>query len=105
MKDNQANALVKEEEIKTLRVELLDWVNRWRELKLRKDKYKADMKFVIVTNEQLLKQVERQKLNILELKAKLYEARRAIKLQITTLQLFYFSYSLYVSFLTGNSIF
>ena len=84
MKDHQANALVKEEEIKTLRVELLDWVNRWRELKLRKEKYKSVKNFVIITNEQFLKQAERQRLKILELKAKLYEARRAIKLQIVT---------------------
>ena len=84
VKDHQTNALVKEEEIKTLRVELLDWVNRWRELKLRKEKYIAARKSVIITNAQLLKQAERQRLKILELKAKLSEARRAIKLQIAT---------------------
>ena len=84
MKERQTNALVKEEEIKTLRVELLDWVNRWRELKLRKDKYKSSRKYVRITNDQFLKQAKNQKLNILELKAKLSESRRAIKLQFTT---------------------
>ena len=68
MKEHQANVLVKEEEIKTPRVELLDWVNRWREFKLSKDKYKASRKSVIITNDQFLKQVERQTLKSLNSK-------------------------------------
>ena len=41
MNKSHFNALGVKEEIKPLNGELLVWVNRWQELKLKKDKYKA----------------------------------------------------------------
>ena len=37
VEESRANALGKQEEFKTLKGELLVWVNRWQELKLKKD--------------------------------------------------------------------
>ena len=72
------------EEIKTLKGELLLWVNKWQELKLKKDKYKVVKKSLAFTNERLLKQGEQQKTKIMKLHARLSEARWAAKLHIMT---------------------
>ena len=63
-----------DEEIKTLKSELLQWVNQWHDLKLKKDKYKAIKKSLAFANERLLKQGEQKKIKIMKLRARLAEA-------------------------------
>ena len=84
LKECQANAALKDEENKTFRVELLNWVNIWKDMNLKKNRYKEAKKSMINTNQHLLEQVNRQKLTIIKLKAKLSEARRVISLQNRT---------------------
>ena len=84
LKECQANAALKDEENKTFRVELLNWVNRWKDMNLKKNRYKEAKKSMINTNQHLLEQVDQQKLIIIRLKAKLSEARRVINLQNRT---------------------
>ena len=84
LKEFQANAALKDEENKTFRAELLNWVNRWKEMNSKKNRYKKAKKSMIDTNQHLLEQVDRQKLVIIRLKAKLSEARRVINLQSRT---------------------
>ena len=84
MKEFQDNATIRDEENKTFKEELLDWVNRWRQMSLKKNRYKEAKKYVMIINVQLLKQVEGQKLMILKLKARLSEARREVNLQNKT---------------------
>ena len=73
------------EEIQILKGEFLLWVNRWKELNLKNDKYKVVKGSLVVANDQLLKQGEQKKFKIIKLWAKLSEARRVSKLHITTL--------------------
>ena len=84
VKEPRANTLGKQEEIKTLNGELLVWVNRWQELKLKKCKYKVFKRSVVVSNELLIKQGEKQNVKIIKIQAKLFEARPTAKLKITT---------------------
>ena len=84
LKEWQANVALKDEENTTFREELLDWVNRWKDMNLKKNLYKEAKKSMINTNRHLLEQVNRQKLMIIKLKAKLSEARRVINLQNRT---------------------
>ena len=51
---------------------------------MKKDKYKSTKKSMTIMNQQLLEQIEHQKLKILVLKAKLSEARRATKSQVSS---------------------
>ena len=37
LKECQANASLKDEENKTFRADLLDWVNRWKDMNLKKN--------------------------------------------------------------------
>ena len=67
------------EKIKSLKNELLSWINKWKEMKMKKDRYKATKKSMTIMNQRLLEQTEHQKLKILELKAKLSEASQATK--------------------------
>ena len=60
------------------------WVDRWKQMKVKKDKYKEEKKLLIATNEKLLKDERVHAEKILKLRAKLSEARKAIKLQIAT---------------------
>ena len=62
------------------------WVDRWQQMKAKKDKYKAEKKLLAATNEKLLKDERVHEEKILKLRAKLSEARKAIKLQIATTQ-------------------
>ena len=73
-----------EEENKTFREELLNWINRWKEMNIKKNQYKKEKKSMIGTNQHLLEQVVKQKLVIIKLKAKLAEARRVVDLQNRT---------------------
>ena len=57
-------------------------MDRWKEANLKKNRYKEAKKSVMVKNNLLIKQEEQQKIEILKLKARLFEARRAIKVQI-----------------------
>ena len=84
LKQCQANAALMEVENKTFREELLNWINRWKEVNIKKNQYKKAKKSMIGTNQHLLEQVEKQKLVIIRLKAKLAEARRVVDLQNRT---------------------
>ena len=60
------------------------WVDRWKHMKEKKDRYKLEKKLLAESNEKLLKNEKRNEEKILKLRAKLSEERKAIKLQITT---------------------
>ena len=60
------------------------WVDQWQHMKAKKDKYKAKKQLLAATNEKLLKDERVHEEKILKLRAKLSEARKAIKLQIAT---------------------
>ena len=92
-------------ENKTFREELLNWINRWKEVNIKKNQYKKAKKSMIGTNQHLLEQVEKQKIMIIRLKAKLAEARRVVDLQNRTWWLFPFSVIWFVSLSTGNKSF
>ena len=53
-------------------------------MKAKKNRYKAEKKLLAATNEKLLKDEKIHEEKILKLRAKLSEARKAIKLQIET---------------------
>ena len=84
LKQCQVNADLKEEENKTFREELLSWINRWKEVNIKKNQYKKAKKSMICTNQHLLEQVEKQKLVIIKLKPNLAEARKVVDLQNRT---------------------
>jgi len=95
-----------EEENRTFREELLNWINRWKEVNVKKNQYKREKKSMIGTNQHLLEQVEKQKLVIVKLKAKLAEARRVVNLQNRTWWLFsFFKVHGLLLCQTGNKIF
>jgi len=71
-------------EIKSLKNELLSWISKWQEMKMKNDRYKATKKSMTIMNQWLLEQTEHQKLKIMELKAKLSEAHRATKFQVSS---------------------
>ena len=56
------------------------WVDRWQQMKAKKDKYKVEKKLLIATNEKLLKYERVHVEKNLKLRTKLLEARKAIKL-------------------------
>ena len=58
------------------------WVDRWQQMKAKKEKYKAEKKLLKETNEKLLKDERVHTEKILKLIAKLLEARKVIKLHI-----------------------
>ena len=64
-----------------MRNELLNWLGRWENLRTKKAKIKTKNRFLLYENVRMLKHEERCKIEIIKLKAKLFEARRAIKLQ------------------------
>ena len=53
------------EEIKSLKNELLSWISKWREMKMKKDRHKATKKSMTIENQWFLEQTEHQKLKIL----------------------------------------
>ena len=71
LKECQANAALKDEENKTFKAELLNWVNRWKDMNLKKNQDKEAKKSMINTNQHLLEQVDQQMLIIIRLKDKL----------------------------------
>ena len=71
-------------ELQQQKNELLMWVDRWKHMKAKKDIYKSEKKLLAESNEKFLKNEKRYEEKILKLRAKLLEARKAIKLQITT---------------------
>ena len=60
------------------------WVDRWQQMKVKKDRYKASKKLLAANNEKLLKDERIHEEKILKLRAKLSEAKKAIKIQIVT---------------------
>ena len=60
------------------------WVDRWQQMKAKKDRYKSKKQLLAASIEKLLKNEKSHEEKILKLRAKLSEARKAIKLQITT---------------------
>ena len=73
-----------EEENRTFREELMDWISRWKEISAKKNQYKKAKRSIIGTNQHLLERIEKQNIKIIRLKAKLAEARRVIALQSKT---------------------
>ena len=73
-----------EEENRTFRRELLQWIDRWKEMSAKKNQYKKSKKSILGTNQLLLKRIEKQNIKIIRLKAKLAEARRVVALQNKT---------------------
>ena len=53
-------------------------------MNVKKNQYKREKKSIIGTNHHLLEQIEKQKLEIIKLRAKLAEARRVVDLQNRT---------------------
>ena len=47
-------------ELQQQKNELLMWVDRWQQMKAKKDKYKAEKKLLTATNEKLLKDEKSQ---------------------------------------------
>ena len=88
LRESHSNMLGMEEEIKTLKSELLQWVNRWHDFKLKEYKYKAIKKSMAFANEILLKKGEQHKIKMIKLQSRLVEARRGEKLQSMTLNRF-----------------
>ena len=84
LKHCQSNAALIEEENRTFREELLNWISRWKEMNIKKNQYKRAKKSIIGTNQHLLELIEKQKLEIIKLRAKLAEARRVVDLQNRT---------------------
>ena len=84
LKECQVNIALKEVENKTFREKLLNCINRWKDMNIKKNQYKKARKSMIDTNQHLLEQVEQQKLVIIRLKARLSEARIMINLQSRT---------------------
>ena len=84
LKHCQSNAALIEEENRTFREDLLKWISRWKEMNVKKNQYKRANKSIIGTNQHLLEQIEKQKLEIIKLRAKLAEARRVVDLQNRT---------------------
>ena len=67
-------------ELQQQKNELLMWVDRWQQMKAKKDKYKAKKKMLAATNEKLVKDEKVHAEKILKLRAKLSESRKAMKL-------------------------
>ena len=79
-----SNIALLEEENRTFKEELLDWIRRWKEAIAKKDQYKKAKRSILGMNQHLLERIEKQNINIMRLKAKLTEARRVIALQSKT---------------------
>ena len=60
------------------------WLDRWQQVKTKKSNLKTENKSLGATNQEILKREESYKIEIFKLRAKLSEARRVIKLRITT---------------------
>ena len=58
LKECRASAVLKDDENKTFKAELLNWINRWKEMNIKKNQYKKAKKSMIDTNQHLLEQVE-----------------------------------------------
>ena len=69
-----------EEENKTFRKELLEWIDRWKKANMKKNQHKKSKKSILNTNQLLLERIEKQNVKIIRLKAKLAEARRVVTL-------------------------
>ena len=72
------------DEVQNLRSELLTWVGRWQSLKMKKACLKTENKSLMSKNEEMLKHEEQYKTEIIKVKAKISEARRATRLHISS---------------------
>ena len=81
LKRSESNSIVLKDEVQNLRSELLTWVKRWQDLKVKKDSLKTMKRSWITTNRKFLKREEQHKIENIKLRAKLSEARRVIKLK------------------------
>ena len=54
-----SNTTLLEEENRTFRKELLEWIGRWKEMSAKKNQYKKSKKSIIGTNQLLLKRIEK----------------------------------------------
>ena len=73
-----------EEENKTFRKELLEWIDRWKKANMKKNQHKKSKKSILNTNQLLLERIEKQNVKTIRLKAKLAEARRVVALHSET---------------------
>ena len=60
------------------------WVDRWKHMKAKKDRYKSDKNLLIVSNEKLMENEKLYEIKFLKFKAKLSKERKGIKLHVTT---------------------
>ena len=81
LKRSESNSIVLKDEVQNLRSELLIWIKRWKDLKVKKDRLKTLKICSIIANRNFLKHEEQHKIENIKLKAKLSEARRVIKLR------------------------
>ena len=81
LKRSELNSIVLKDEVQNLRSELLTWIKQWRDLKEKIDRLKTLKRSWIMANKKLLKHEEQHKIENIKLKAKLFEARRVIKLR------------------------
>ena len=84
LEKSKSNSIVLKDEVQNLRSELLAWVNRWQDLKVKKDKLKVVKRSLISANRKFLKREEQYKIETIKLSAKLSEARRIVNLQNKT---------------------
>ena len=88
MKENldrsESNSIILKDEIHNLREQLLAWLDRCQQVKTKKANFKIENKYLVATNQEILKREKRYKMEIVKLRDKLFESRQVIKLQITT---------------------
>ena len=68
---SESNSIVLKDEGQILRSELLSWVNRWWDLKVKKYKLKDVKTSFISSNKKFLKRTEQYKIEDVKLSAKL----------------------------------
>ena len=84
LEKSESNLITLKDEVHNLRSELLTWFGRWQSLKTKKASLKTENKSLMSKNEEMLKHEEKNKTEIIKVKAKISEARRATRLQISS---------------------
>ena len=84
LENSESNSLVLKDEVQNLISELLASVNRWKDLKVKKDKLKPIKRSLMFANRKFMRREEKYKIENVKLSAKLAEARRAVNLQNKT---------------------
>ena len=84
LKEEEEACVILKTKLQQQKNELLMWVDRWKHMKEKKERYKSEKKLLVESNEKFQKNEKRYEEKILKLRAKLSKARKAIKLQIAT---------------------